>query len=91
LFGVCVLFFTGIICFIASFDNRLQFHKQFGAFFKSAVTVEIPFIIGDIFTTKGDWWFNTDYTLGINIAGLPLEEWFFFYKFLFRVCLLISV
>ena len=30
------------------------------------------------FTAKGVWWFNTDYTLGIVIAGLPLEEWLFF-------------
>lgn len=74
-----VLFFTVIICFIASFDKRLQFHKQFGAFFKAAVIVGIPFIIWDIwFTAEGVWWFNTDYTLGINIAGLPLEEWLFF-------------
>lgn len=74
-----VLFFTVIICFIASFDKRLQFHKQFGAFFKAAVIVGIPFIIWDIwFTARGVWWFNTDYTLGINIAGLPLEEWLFF-------------
>lgn len=74
-----VLFFTVIICFIASFDKRLQFHKQFGAFFKAAVIVGIPFVIWDIwFTAKGVWWFNTDYTLGINIAGLPLEEWLFF-------------
>lgn len=74
-----VLFFTVIICFIASFDKRLQFHKQFGAFFKAAVLVGIPFIIWDIwFTAEGVWWFNTDYTLGINIAGLPLEEWLFF-------------
>src|SRR5690554_5298384 len=74
-----VLFFTVIICFVASFDKRIQFHKQFLPFLKTAVLVGIPFIAWDIwFTAKGVWWFDTNYTLGINLAGLPLEEWLFF-------------
>lgn len=74
-----VLFFTVIICFIASFDRRIQFNRHFVAFLKSAVLVAIPFIAWDIwFTAKGVWWFNTDYTLGITIGGLPIEEWLFF-------------
>lgn len=76
---IIILFLTIIICFIASFDKRIQFYKYFGAFLKSAVLVSIPFISWDIwFTSKGVWWFNTDYTLGVVIAGLPLEEWLFF-------------
>lgn len=74
-----ILFLAVIICFIASFDKRIQFNRHFGAFIKAAVLVAIPFIAWDIwFTAKGVWWFNTDYTLGIVIAGLPLEEWLFF-------------
>lgn len=74
-----VLFFTAIICFVASFDRRLRFDRHFGAFIKAAVLVAIPFIAWDVwFTAKGVWWFNTDYTLGTVIAGLPLEEWLFF-------------
>lgn len=74
-----VLFFTAIICFVASFDRRLRFDRHFGALIKAAVLVAIPFIAWDVwFTAKGVWWFNTDYTLGIVIAGLPLEEWLFF-------------
>lgn len=74
-----VLFFTVIICFIASFDRRILFNRYFGTFIKSAILVAIPFIAWDIwFTAKGVWWFNTDYTLGIVLAGLPLEEWLFF-------------
>lgn len=76
---ILILFFTVIICFVASFDKRLQFNLHFGAFLKSAVLVAIPFIAWDVwFTAKDVWWFNTDYTLGIVIAGLPLEEWLFF-------------
>lgn len=74
-----VLFFTIIICFVASFDRRIQFHRHFGAFIKAALLVAVPFIAWDVwFTAKGVWWFNTDYTLGIIVAGLPIEEWLFF-------------
>ncbi|UAY51241.1 lycopene cyclase domain-containing protein [Ferruginibacter albus] len=74
-----ILFLTVIICFIASFDRRILFNRQFGAFIKSATIVAIPFIAWDIwFTAKGVWWFNKDYTLGVSIAGLPIEEWLFF-------------
>lgn len=74
-----ILFFTVIICFIASFDRRIRFNRYFGAYIKSAVLAAIPLISWDVlFTAKGVWWFNTDYTLGIVIAGLPLEEWLFF-------------
>lgn len=73
-------FFTIIICFIASFDKRIRFHKLFGTFLLSGTVVAIPFIAWDVWFTKmGVWWFNTDYTIGLNIAGLPLEEWLFFF------------
>lgn len=72
-------FLTVIVCFIASFDKRIQFYKQFPAFLKAAVLVAIPFIAWDVwFTHKGVWWFNTSYTIGISIFNLPLEEWLFF-------------
>src|SRR5690554_3561835 len=74
-----VLFFTVIICFIASFDHRIRFDRHFGAFLKAAILVAIPFIAWDIwFTARGVWWFDTRYTIGWVIAGLPLEEWLFF-------------
>ena len=72
-------FLTVFICFIASFDKRIQFNKYFGAFLKAAIVVAVPFIAWDIwFTAQGVWWFNTDYTIGFIVAGLPLEEWLFF-------------
>lgn len=75
-----ILFFTIIICFIASFDRRIKFNQHFGAFIKSATIVSIPFIAWDIyFTSINVWWFNTDYTLGIVFAGLPIEEILFFF------------
>lgn len=74
-----ILFFTVIICFIASFDKRIPFYRHFGAFIQAAVLVAIPFIIWDIwFTNMGVWWFDTQYTSGVLAAGLPIEEWLFF-------------
>lgn len=74
-----VLFFTIIICFIASFDKRVKFYEHFSAFIKAAIIVAIPFILWDIwFTHMGVWWFDTNYTVGLVIAGLPIEEWLFF-------------
>ena len=74
-----VLFFTVIICFIASFDKRIQFYKHFAPFLLAAIVVAIPFIAWDVwFTAHGVWWFNTDYTVGLKIQGLPIEEWLFF-------------
>lgn len=77
---ILINFFTIIICFIASFDRRIQFNRFFGKFLLSSTIVAIPFIIWDIwFTSKGVWWFDLNYTLGFKIAGLPVEEWLFFY------------
>lgn len=77
---ILINFFTVIICFLASFDGRIQFNKLFGKFLVSSTIVAIPFIIWDIvFTAKGVWWFDLNYTLGFKIAGLPIEEWLFFY------------
>ena len=77
---ILVIFFTIIICFIASFDKRIRFNRFFGIFLLSSTVVAVPFIIWDIWFTKtGVWWFDIHYTLGIIIAGLPLEEWLFFY------------
>lgn len=74
-----VNFLTVIICFIASFDSRIKFYRYFIAFIKAVALVAIPFIIWDIwFTAEGVWWFNSEYTLGLSIFGLPIEEWLFF-------------
>ena len=74
-----VNFFTVIICFIFSFDKRIQFNKHFAAFLKASIIVAIPFIIWDAWFTKmGVWWFDSAYTIGFRLAGLPIEEWLFF-------------
>ncbi|MBF0596129.1 lycopene cyclase domain-containing protein [Faecalibacter rhinopitheci] len=76
---IIINFLTIIICFIYSFDQRIQFNKHFGAFLKSSIIVAIPFIIWDYYFTKiGVWWFNDTYLLGIRVLNLPIEEILFF-------------
>lgn len=71
---------TIIICFVFSFDKRIQFNKYFGAFLKACIPVAAFFILWDVWFTKmGIWHFNNDYTIGLVIWGLPLEEWLFFF------------
>lgn len=73
-------FFTIIICFIYSFDKRIQFNRHFLIFIKSSTIVAIPFILWDVWFTKiGVWWFNDTYLIGFRLLGLPIEEWLFFY------------
>ncbi|WGQ09753.1 lycopene cyclase domain-containing protein [Pedobacter gandavensis] len=67
------------VCFIFSFDKRIRFNKHFPAFLKASILVAIPFIAWDVwFTAHQVWWFNTAYTTGIILLGLPIEEWLFF-------------
>lgn len=74
-----VLFFTIFVCFIFSFHKRIRFDRNFSAFLKAALIVAAPFIAWDVyFTIAGVWWFDESYTIGLPIAGLPIEEWLFF-------------
>lgn len=76
---ILINFLTVIICFIFSFDRRIQFNKHFNTFLKGSILVGIPFIAWDIiFTKMGVWWFNFSYTMPFRLAGLPIEEWLFF-------------
>jgi lycopene cyclase domain-containing protein len=76
---VLILFFTVVICFVASFDKRLRFDREFVPFLKGSALVGLFFIAWDVwFTSRGVWWFDTKYTLGLIVAGLPVEEWLFF-------------
>lgn len=62
-----------------SFEWRLQYYKKWKFLFPSIAIMCAVFIPWDVwFTAEGVWYFNHDYTLGIDILGLPLEEWLFF-------------
>lgn len=62
-----------------SFHPRLSFHKKWPALAKGLLVMMAFFIPWDIwFTAAGYWGFNPDYLTGINLLGLPIEEWLFF-------------
>ncbi|GGK02829.1 lycopene cyclase [Pilimelia anulata] len=39
----------------------------------------IPFVVWDLVAVaRGHWWFAPGRTVGLRLAGLPVEEWLFF-------------
>jgi lycopene cyclase domain-containing protein len=68
-----------IVPFIFSFHPKLRFYKQWKAFIIGALAMMAVFIPWDVyFTYQGIWGFNTQYTSGLFLGNLPIEEWFFF-------------
>jgi lycopene cyclase domain-containing protein len=67
------------IPFIAGFDRRLRFDKQWIFLFPSILLTMVIFIPWDMAKTYLEvWGFNPRYLLGIYIGNLPIEEWMFF-------------
>lgn len=74
-----LLFFVVIAPLILSFDKKVHFYTHWKYLFPSILITGIVFVFWDIkFTEAGIWSFNPNYTLGLNLKGLPLEEWLFF-------------
>ena len=72
-------FFTIFICFIFSFHPKIKFNKFFKAFILSSSFVALFFIGWDmVFTAKKVWWFSHQYTIGLSLYNLPIEEVLFF-------------
>jgi lycopene cyclase domain-containing protein len=62
-----------------SFDKKLQYVKNLKYILPAIFITAIVFWVWDIgFTKAGVWSFNREFTLGINLVGMPLEEWLFF-------------
>lgn len=67
------------IPFIAGFDRRLSFQKQWKFLFPAMLLTMLVFIPWDMLKTDmAVWGFNPKYLLGIYIGNLPVEEWLFF-------------
>ncbi|HRH37844.1 MAG TPA: lycopene cyclase domain-containing protein [Flavobacteriales bacterium] len=63
----------------ASFEPRIAYWRNWRGLFIGMVVMMAVFIVWDvIFTANGVWGFSPRYTLGIDVFGLPLEEWLFF-------------
>jgi lycopene cyclase domain-containing protein len=67
------------IPFIATFDRRLRFYKQWRFLFPAILLTMLVFIPWDILKTSLQvWGFNTRYLTGAFLGNLPIEEWLFF-------------
>lgn len=68
------------IPFLFSFHPKLKFYKLWKYFLPATAIMMALFVSWDIiFTANGFWGFNNEYLSGIYLAGLPLEEWLFFF------------
>lgn len=64
---------------ILSFDKKVGYWKNLKYILPAIFITALIFWIWDIrFTEAKVWSFNSGYTLGINLKGMPIEEWLFF-------------
>lgn len=62
-----------------SFEHRITYYKKWKKLFAGIAVMMAIFVPWDVwFTHQGVWWFNNDYTSGVRIFLLPIEEWLFF-------------
>lgn len=63
----------------ASFEPRIAYWRKWRGLFTGIAVMMAVFVVWDIvFTANGVWGFSDRYTLGIDVLGLPVEEWLFF-------------
>lgn len=75
LINIAIIFFPLIL----SFDKNLKFYKKVPYVLQSVAFISTAYIVWDVIATKrGDWAFNPEHLIGINILGLPIEEILFF-------------
>ena len=64
---------------LLSFDRRVHFVGLWRSFWPANLITLAGFVAWDVaFTKMGVWSFNPDYLIGMDLAGLPIEEWLFF-------------
>lgn len=74
-----LLFLSGIVPLLLSFDKKLQFFKRWKIVFPALLIVTIVYLMVDIYLTQdGIWGFNSEYLFHYRVFGLPLEEVLFF-------------
>lgn len=74
-----ILIATIVIPLALSFDKKVQYYKNLKYIFPAILITAVIFIAWDInFAQANIWSFNSEYTLGKDIKGLPIEEWLFF-------------
>lgn len=67
------------IPFLASFHPRIRFAARWRAILPALLGMMLVFIPWDMrFTHAGVWGFAREHVFGVQLGGLPLEEWAFF-------------
>ncbi len=62
-----------------SFESTINYFRKLPAVIVSTIIVGVYYVVWDVIaTSRGDWSFNADFLLGIDVFNLPLEEIFFF-------------
>ena len=62
-----------------SFDKKVQYYKKLKYILPAILFTASIFWVWDIqFTSSKVWSFNPEYTIGLNLIGMPIEEWLFF-------------
>ncbi len=60
-------------------DTNLPLHRYLRQAFAATLIVAVPFVLWDVLVTAaGHWRFSPDYTMGVHIVNLPVEEVLFF-------------
>lgn len=74
-----VLFSVVFFPLVLSFDRKLDIYRRSGALLRSMAIVCAVFWVWDVVAARrGHWSFNEEFTVGLVILGLPIEEWLFF-------------
>jgi lycopene cyclase domain-containing protein len=67
------------IPFLAGFDKRLKFYRNWKYLFPAMIGTMLVFIPWDVMKTQlAVWGFNPIHLQGFSILNLPVEEWLFF-------------
>jgi lycopene cyclase domain-containing protein len=70
-------------CLVATAPLELilgaRVYRQPRRLLATLLPVVVVFGLWDRFgVARGDWWFAERYTVGLQVLGLPVEEWLFF-------------
>jgi len=74
-----LLFITIIFPLLASFESRIRYFQKWKKLFTAIFLMMLIFIPWDIyFSYNNIWHFSDDFTIGLDVFKLPIEEWLFF-------------
>ena len=74
-----LLLFIFIVPLVLSFEKQVQYYRKWKYLLPSIIITGAFFLLWDIrFEEANIWRFNNEYTLGLRLLGLPVEEWLFF-------------